>query len=80
MSNTELISIIIAVIGCLVGIAGFISKRDSRNQSDAEWKGSVNAKLNMILGITDDVEKIKTTVGEHEVRIKNLEHKHRNDP
>ena len=49
------IAIIIAIIGCLVGLAGWLSNHDKHNEEDAEWRGSVNGKLDAIVGIKDDV-------------------------
>lgn len=77
-SNT--ISLLIGIIGCVVGVAGWVSKRDSRTESDAEWRGSVNAKLNMILGMKTDLEEMKVAISDHTIRIEHLEAKHKNEP
>lgn len=70
--DTSTISIIIAIIGCVVGISGWVSRRDSRTESDAEWKGGVNAKLDMILRASNgNTAKIE----DHEHRITALENR-----
>ena len=67
------ISIAIAVIGCLIGVAGWLGNRDKNVAKDAEWRGSVNAKLDVIVGIRSDVEGIKDTLAGHGERIKAVE-------
>ena len=74
------ISLVIAIIGCVVGISGWVSRRDSRTESDAEWKGTVNAKLDIILGMRRDLEEMKVIISDHTIRIEHLEDKHKNDP
>lgn len=67
------ISLIIGLVGCLVGVAGHLRNKDSKTESDAEWKGSVNAKLDIIVGLKSDVEEIKGVTQDHETRITVLE-------
>ena len=76
MNAIPIVSFIIAIIGCLVGLAGWLSKRDNKTEKEAEWRGSINAKLNMILGIKEDVEEINKNIADHEARIRNLEGYH----
>ena len=57
------ISLLIAVIGCFVGLAGWLKSRDGKIANDAEWKGQVNAKLDGILGIRSDVETSTSACG-----------------
>lgn len=59
------IGVIIAVIGCFVGIAGWFAGRDKKISDDSEWKGCINAKLDVIVGIKNDVDSIKLTLSEH---------------
>jgi len=63
------ISILIAVIGCFVGIGGWFKGRDSKIAADAEWKGTVNAKLDVIVGIKENVEEIESRIAECDRRI-----------
>lgn len=53
---------IISILGCFVGLAGWLSKRDSRLGDDHEWRGRVDAKLDLACGIRGDVETLKTDV------------------
>lgn len=53
---------LIAVVGCVVGLAGWLDKRDSRVGDDHEWRGRVDAKLDVACGIRGDVESIKEDV------------------
>lgn len=63
------ISILIAVIGCLVGLGGWLKGRDSKIAADAEWKGNVNAKLDVIVGIKENVEEIEGKIADCDRRI-----------
>jgi len=49
------ITILIAVVGCFVGLAGWLSGRDKKIANDSKWRGGVDAKLDTILGIKSDV-------------------------
>ena len=69
------IGVLIAFIGCLVGIAGYISGRDKKISQDSEWRGTVNAKLDTIIGIKKDVQHLEEKVQDHEGRIIKLESK-----
>ena len=80
------IGTIIAIVGCFVGLAGWLNGRDKRIADDGEWKGSVNAKLdsihNDISGVGKDISEIKSAQVEankklenHETRITVLESK-----
>lgn len=67
------IGVLIAVIGCLVGLAGWQSSKDKRTIDDAEWKGAINAKLDIIAGITTDVEKLSQKSEKQLERLINVE-------
>lgn len=56
------ISTLIAVIGCFVTLAGWLKNRDGKICDDAEWRGSVNGKLDSILGIQKHVDRIENDV------------------
>lgn len=75
--NPEIISILIAMVGCFVGLAGWLSKRDGKIATDAEWKGMINTKLDLIVGIKDDVKCLETKITEvesgHGERIRAVE-------
>lgn len=64
---------LLAVIGAFVGLAGWLAGRDKRVSTDAEWKGMVNAKLDVIVGIKTDVDGVKTKIQEHEGRLAAVE-------
>lgn len=69
MGNSIDASYLIALIGCFVGLAGWLKGRDGRLINDAEWKGQVNAKLDGILGIRSDMDEISKQVREHDKQI-----------
>ena len=79
MTNNIEISLLIAMVGCFVGLAGWLSGRDKKIANDAEWKGSVNAKLdtihNDISGVNGEIRDIKATLANHGERIRAVETK-----
>ena len=56
---------LIALVGCLVGLAGWLYSRDRRTSEDAEWRGEVNAKL-------DELLKMKSDLSRMDVRIEGI--------
>lgn len=67
------ISVLIALVGCFVGLAGWLSKRDGKIAGDAEWRGGVNAKLDVIVGIKTDVAQLDGIVHTHGERLTAVE-------
>ena len=64
-----IITTIIAIVGMVLGIASWLSTRDSKNDKDAEWKGTVNAKLDTLISLNADVSNAKNKLQDHETRI-----------
>ena len=52
------IGALIAGIGCLVGLAGWMYNRDKRTSEDAEWRGQINAKLDELLKMKSDLSRM----------------------
>ena len=50
------ITVLIAVVGCLSALAGWLSGRDKKISGESKWRGSVDAKLDAIMGIKQDVK------------------------
>lgn len=67
--NVIEVSTIIAIIGCFVGLAGWLSGRDKKLISDAQWKGSVDSKLDLIIGIRSAIDDTKNMLNNHSERI-----------
>lgn len=67
------IGILLAVLGGFVGLAGWLGGRDKRIASDAEWRGSVNAKLDVIVGIRRDLDQIAAALAGCTERLAKLE-------
>lgn len=71
------LGIIGTVIGAFIGLAGFLSGRDKKIAGDAEWRGTVNAKLDNIntgvLGVCSEVKAIQVTLAEHGERLSTVE-------
>ena len=71
------IGLLIAVIGCFVGLAGWLSGRDKKIQNDGEWKGTVNTKLDdiksSVSGTSAELAKINTALTEHGERLTAVE-------
>ena len=67
------LSVLIALVGCFVGLAGWLSNRDKKVTGDAEWRGGVNAKLDVIVGIKSDVANLNSEVRGHGERLTAVE-------
>ena len=67
------IGMLFGLAGCLVGAAGWLSGRDKRVSSDAQWRGTVDAKLDLIVGIRSDVAAHERVLSDHGERIKAVE-------
>ena len=63
------LAVFLAVIGTLVGVAGWVRGRDNDKSKDAEWKGGVNAKLDVIVGISREVDGLQKGYQNHEGRL-----------
>ena len=57
--TTFSLSVLIAIAGCFVGLAGWLHSRDTKISEDAEWKGMVNAKLDMAIGLRIDHDELE---------------------
>lgn len=71
MHNLDIINIstLVTIIGCFVALAGWLSGRDKKIISDAQWRGSVDAKLDLIVGIKSDMATTKSLLSNHSERI-----------
>lgn len=71
------LGILLAIIGCFVGLAGWLSGRDKKIANDGEWRGGVNAKLDAIQrgisGVSDEIKSMQATLTEHEKRLSAVE-------
>lgn len=67
------ISILLAMVGCFVGLAGWLKGRDGKIAGDGEWRGSVNTKLDQILGITADIKSLEEEQKCHGERLTAVE-------
>ena len=77
MDVATVLTIIISLVALLLGIAGWLSTRDNKTDKDAEWKGSVNAKLDIVVGMQTEFKEAKVAIQDkmqdHETRISILE-------
>ena len=73
------ITILIAIIGCFVTLAGWLASREKKISNDSEWRGTVNTTLHDIDtkldGIKDDFNGFKKQLENHERRITKIETK-----
>jgi len=71
------IGLLIAIIGCFVGLAGWLAGRDKKILNDGEWKGTVNTKLDdiktSVSGTGAELAKINSALSLHGERIKAVE-------
>lgn len=67
------IGLLISVAGCFVALAGWLANREKHVAGDAEWRGSVNAKLDVIVGMKDDLARVDEQVKEFGERLARAE-------
>lgn len=71
------VGLLIAVIGCFVGLAGWLAGRDKKILGDGEWKGTVNTKLDdiktSVSGTNTELGKISETLKLHGERLTAVE-------
>lgn len=67
------ISILIAVIGCFVGLGGWLKGRDGKIATDAERRGTVDTKLDVIIVISQNVKELDEKINRHDIQITKLE-------
>lgn len=67
------IAIMITLIGCFIGLSTWLTARENRISNDGEWRGTVNAKLDTILGINNKFEKVEDDIKDHEGRLCKVE-------
>ncbi len=67
------IGLFFTILGGLIGFLGWMSGRDRTLGRDAEWRGGVNAKLDMILQMQKDMEEMRNSIKNHEGRISVVE-------
>lgn len=72
-NTIAMLGILGTIIGCFVGLAGWLSGRDKKIANDSEWKGVVNTKLDIILGVKDTVDCISKEVSGHGERLGKVE-------
>lgn len=68
------IGLLIAIIGCFVGLAGWLAGRDKKLSKDSEWKGMVNTKLDLAIGIRQDHDELKEMVTKQGKDLVALQH------
>lgn len=68
------IGLLIAIIGCFIGLAGWLSSRDKKLSTDSEWKGMVNTKLDLAIGIRQDHEELRQRVTKAEKQSAGMQH------
>ncbi|MDP4117658.1 MAG: hypothetical protein Q8873_00495 [Bacillota bacterium] len=67
------ISLLIAIVGCFIGLGGWLSGRDKKIANDGEWKGTVNTKLDQLIEGSKQTATILAKLQEHGERLTAVE-------
>lgn len=72
-----MVSVLIAALGCAVGVAGWLRNRDKDSAGNAEWRGQISAKLDSILstvtGQGRDIERMDERINKFGERLAAVE-------
>lgn len=71
--TTFSLSVLIAIAGCFVGLAGWLHSRDTKISEDAEWKGTVNTKLDLVIGLRKDYSDLSDKLNDLNERVGRIE-------
>ena len=66
------------VIGCFVGLAGWLAGRDKKIAQDSEWRGTVNAQLSTIIAQSSCIPAMQQKLAAIEPKLTYLEQSVRN--
>lgn len=72
MTGSEAILLAIAIIGCIIGVIGFFNSNQNDTKEEAMWRGTVNGKLDAVLGLSIRVDKMEETIQRHDTDISKL--------
>jgi len=72
---TITVSALFLVVGGILGILGFMSKREADKYKKGQESGTLETKVDMILSQLGVIQDIKEKQHDHEVRITVLENK-----
>lgn len=53
--DKDTVLFLITIVGCFIGVGGWLTSRDKRNANDSEWKGVINTKLDQVVSATSDL-------------------------
>ena len=77
MTATDILSMAVGVIGCLVGLSGWLRNRTADSGADAEWRGQISAKLDSIManvtGQARDIERLDGRINAMAERMATVE-------
>lgn len=67
------IAMLCTIVGCFIAFGGWLSKKDDHSRDDGEWRGRVDAKLDMICNLQLDVTKNTAELHELKERVAAIE-------
>ena len=71
------ITILIAIVGCFISLAGWLAAREKKISNDGEWRGKVNTSLQNISDKLDNIKVdfggFRNTLQDHEKRLAHVE-------
>ena len=53
-------AVVISLVACITSVLGLWLRHDRHTEEEALWRGEVNGKLDVVCGIRQDVETLKT--------------------
>lgn len=59
------IGLLITILGGFIGVLGYLSNRDKKIMTDSKWRGSVDTKLDIIIGMKEDIKDVDLKLQKH---------------
>lgn len=82
--DSETIMMILAVLGGFIGVGGWLSAREKTLKQDAQWRGRIDGKLDMLMELKPQITRIEQQMQQtgkalavHEREITALKEKNR---
>lgn len=65
----SVIGLVVAASSCVASIVTLVTNRGNHGEDSAEWRGRIDGKLDLLIGIKNDVDTVKDACRKNEKNI-----------